>query len=46
MSNLETYPWVKGGMDAGTLQIHGWHFDFETGVLLRYDEKLNDWVAV
>jgi nitrite reductase/ring-hydroxylating ferredoxin subunit len=28
------------------LQIHGWHFDFETGILLRYDEKLNDWVDV
>jgi carbonic anhydrase len=46
MNNLETYPWVKAGMNAGTLQIHGWHFDFETGVLLRYEEKLNDWVAV
>jgi carbonic anhydrase len=46
MMNLRTYPWVDSGLKAGTLKIHGWHFDLETGVLQRYDESLEKWVDV
>jgi carbonic anhydrase len=46
VANLETYPWVKAAMDAGELTLHGWHFDFKDGTLLRFDEGLQDWVKV
>ena len=31
--NLLSYPWLKERVDAGTLQLHGWWFDLETGDL-------------
>lgn len=46
IKNLETYPWVKAAMDARVLTLHGWHFDFATGTLLRYDEAQKTWVKV
>ncbi|MGV6872377.1 carbonic anhydrase [Pseudochelatococcus sp. B33] len=33
LANLLTYPWLKERVDAGTLQLHGWWFDLETGDL-------------
>lgn len=33
IGNLLTYPWLKARVDAGTLQLHGWWFDLETGDL-------------
>lgn len=33
VANLATYPWLKERLDAGTLHIHGWWFDLETGDL-------------
>lgn len=46
INNLGTYPWIKEGVKAGVLRLHGWHFDFEKGVLRRYDESMNEWVEV
>lgn len=46
INNLMTYPWVKASVDAGELQLHGWHFDFETGKLRRYDAGLDAWIDV
>ncbi len=34
LHNLLTFPWIKERHGAGTLFIHGWYFDIETGVLL------------
>jgi carbonic anhydrase len=31
--NLSTYPWVDERVRAGTLQLHGWHFDIAEGAL-------------
>ena len=36
MENLLTFPWIKARVDAGTLHIHGWYFDMETGELEAY----------
>lgn len=35
LHNLLTYPWVKERVDAGTLALHGWWFDIETGDLWK-----------
>lgn len=33
LRNLLTYPWLKERVEAGTLQLHGWWFDLDTGDL-------------
>jgi carbonic anhydrase len=35
VDNLMTFPWVAERVQAGLLQLHGWHFDFESGNLDR-----------
>ena len=35
LHNLLTYPWVRERVDAGTLVLHGWWFDLETGDLWK-----------
>ena len=35
IDNLMTFPWVAERVQAGLLQLHGWHFDFELGELER-----------
>ena len=37
LENLRTFPWIEKGVDAGSLQLHGWYFEIETGQLLGYD---------
>ncbi len=34
LTNLMTFPWIKEKCDSGSLTIHGWYFDIETGYLL------------
>ena len=46
INNLMTYPWVRACVDADELRLHGWHFDFETGELKRYDSASDQWVVV
>lgn len=31
--NLLTYPWLRGAVEDGTLRLHGWWFDLESGDL-------------
>jgi len=38
LQNLITFSWVREGVAAGTLALHGWYFDIEHGQLLQYDE--------
>lgn len=33
LDNLMSYPWLKERVEAGTLMLHGWWFDLETGDL-------------
>jgi len=35
IDNIMTFPWVAERVDAGLLQLHGWHFDIEQGELDR-----------
>ncbi len=33
LENLQTFPWVKSRVEEGSLQLHGWYFDIENGML-------------
>ena len=33
MDNLRTYPWIRDRVAAGTLGVHGWWFDLDSGRL-------------
>lgn len=33
LENLMTFPWVKERVEAGTLLLHGWHYDLGDGSL-------------
>jgi carbonic anhydrase len=44
--NLTGFPWVRERMVQGRLRVHGWHFDFETGVLLIHDAERGTWQKV
>jgi carbonic anhydrase len=35
LANLKTFPWIRERVERGDLALHGWHFDLETGNLLR-----------
>ncbi len=37
LENLMTFDWIREGVIAGKLELHGWYFDIEHGQLLRYD---------
>ncbi|GLS44091.1 carbonic anhydrase [Methylobacterium brachythecii] len=37
LANLRTHPSVASGLARGTLRLHGWFFEIETGALLAYD---------
>ncbi|TCT03256.1 carbonic anhydrase [Aquabacter spiritensis] len=37
LDNLMTYPWVRERVEAGTLALHGWWFDLDSGDLWATD---------
>ncbi|MEQ9449680.1 MAG: carbonic anhydrase, partial [Rhodospirillaceae bacterium] len=40
LENLLSFPWIKDGVRAGTLDLRGFRFDVSTGVLgLLEDDK-------
>lgn len=45
LQNLQTFPWIKSGVKAKTLHLHGWHFDLEAGSLHRFNPTNKKWVA-
>ena len=36
LKNLETFPWIRSRVEAGTLTIHGWWFDLDHGELWEH----------
>jgi carbonic anhydrase len=38
LANLMTFPWIKAAVEAGTLSLHGWYFDIESGQLSWLDD--------
>jgi carbonic anhydrase len=39
LANLMTFPWVASRVKAGTLKLHGWYFDLESGTLYRLGDS-------
>ena len=39
LENLMTFPWVKDRVEDGSLSLHGWYFDLQSGELLEYDRE-------
>lgn len=33
LANLRTFPWIRERVESGDLQLHGWWFDLDRGVL-------------
>jgi carbonic anhydrase len=38
LDNLMTFPWIRDGVDAGHITLHGCFFDIRSGVLERLGE--------
>lgn len=36
LENLHSFPWIDQRVTAGTLSLHGWYFELNTGELLEY----------
>ncbi len=39
LENLLSYPAVKRRVEEGTLYLHGWHYDLESGEIAYYDDE-------
>ena len=37
LNNLMTFPWIREGVAAGSITLHGWYFDLEQGKMLSLD---------
>lgn len=46
LDNLLTYPAVKRKVEAGTLFLHGWHYDIENGNIEYYDDENYEFKAL
>lgn len=46
LDNLLTYPWLKRRVEEGTLVLHGWYFDIETGALLAYSPRKQEFLPL
>ena len=46
LDNLLTYPWLKRRADEGKLKLHGWYFDMETGALLAYSPRQQEFLPL
>jgi carbonic anhydrase len=46
LDNLLTYPWLKRRLEANQLKLHGWYFDIETGALLAYSPRQQEFLPM
>jgi len=46
LDNLCSYPWIRERLDAGSLSLHGWWFDLETGDLWATNEDNSAFLPV
>ena len=37
LANLRTFPWIEEAVEAGRLELHGFHFGIRSGVLTRLE---------
>src|SRR5262245_22526216 len=46
LDNLRTYPKVAALMAKGTLTLHGWIYEIESGQILAYDPQVSHFVPI
>lgn len=46
IENLETYPVVRSRLHAGTLALHAWVYEIETGKVFAYDASKGEYVPL
>ncbi|MGH8121105.1 MAG: carbonic anhydrase [Gammaproteobacteria bacterium] len=46
LANLRTFPFIPDAISRGTLQLHGWYFDIEHGILFALDESSGTFTPV
>lgn len=46
LDNLLTYPWLKRRAEDGKLMLHGWYFDIDTGALLAYSPRQQEFLPL
>ena len=46
LDNLMSFPWIRERVEAGTLTLHGWYFDIDTGDLLGYSAEKASFVPL
>ena len=39
VNNLLSFPWIKSRVDAGKLDVHGWYFEIEKGILFELKQE-------
>ncbi len=39
VKNLLSFPWIKSRVDAGKLEVHGWYFEIEKGILFEMKQE-------
>jgi carbonic anhydrase len=46
IENLRTHPAVLAALSCGTLQLHAWVYEIETGQVVAFDADAGQFVAV
>lgn len=46
LANLMTFPWLRARVEAGSVKLHGLHFDLERGELRQLDAVSNRFMLV
>ena len=46
LDNLLTYPWLKRRAEEGKLMLHGWYVDIDTGALLAYSPRQQEFLPL
>ncbi len=39
LENLLSFPWIRARVDQGSLALHGWYFEIDTGEMLAYSPE-------
>ncbi len=46
LQNLMSFPWINEKVEAGSLSLHGWHFDIASGGLSEFQEETQSFKEV
>ncbi len=46
VKNLLSFPWIKSRVDAGKLDVHGWYFEIEKGILFELKQEDGSFLSI